>query len=445
MNKFKRIIIFIIIVIAGVFLTGCKEKQKDLSVIFEEQRLAFNYFWETSNTTENSPGYGLVRDRYSGNPSLSSIAAVGFALAALPIGVKNEWITYQEGEERALKTLNTVLNLETTNGFYYHFINIITGKRSPNSEVSIIDTGLLVVGAIVAGEYFQGEILNLAERIYFAIDWSFYIDRSKNMFYMSYSPEKGFSGAWDHISEQLILYVLAAGSPSHPTDDSLYKKMKQIMNNSYLTTYQSTTDSKLSVNKAFYSTYNGSYFQYLFSHAFIDFRNLVDYEGTDWFKNSLLATKAHYAYVIDQSDKYKTYNKNSWGLSAGDGPNGYKAFGAMPAKNNIHNGTITPYAAISAIVFLEDKALDAANYFAQFPELWGQYGFKDSFNLGPYNSLYNPTIASLTPWFAQDYIGIDKGITLLMIENYRSSLVWDCFMSNVYVKDGLVKLGFKNN
>lgn len=427
----KRIFTLIITLLLIFTMVGCV-KEKD--VLKEEHRLSFNYLWEQVNTDENSDGYGLVRDRYPDNQTLSSTAAVGFSLAAIPAGVENGWITYDEGYNRVNKTLDTLKNLERTSGFYYHFVNINTGKRSPNSEVSVIDTGLMIAGAIVSGEYFGGEIKEKVQEIYDGIDWHFYINKTTNMFYMGYSPESGFSGAWDHISEQLILYVLAAGSNTYPTDSSLYDKMKEISFRSYL---------KGTKEDGFIYTYNGSMFQYLFSHAFVDFRNITDKDGTNWHVNSERAIKAHYDYVQEQSVNYKTYSKNSWGLSAGDGPTGYMAFGGGPAKNNVHNGTVAPYASISAINYLEKEAIESAKYYNTLDELKGEYGFKDTFNLGVYDPNYNKVIADRSPWFAKNYIGIDKGITFLMLENYYSETIWNNFMKNENVIKGLEVLGFK--
>ncbi len=442
----KKIFIFIILSVSLSFLVGCQKTEKDLFVIKEEQKRSFDYFWQTANLNAASAGYSLARDRYPNNPSLSSIAAVGFSLASIPVGVENGWISYEDGLFRATNILTTVKNLETINGFFYHFINIKTGLRSPGSEISIIDTGLLIAGAIVAGQYFQGEILEMAYDIYSAVNWPFYVNQQIKMFYMGYMPETGFSGAWDHVSEQLILYVLSSGAPS-PTyrlDDSLYKRIKQVSIANYTGTYKSSTNDALSVTEPFIYTYNGSLFQYLFSHAFIDFRNIVDADNTNWFNNSKLAIKASYAYVQDQAHKYQTYGLNSWGLSAGDGPTGYHAFGGAPAKNNFHNGTITPYAAISSIVFHEDLAIKAANYFYTIDNLFADFGFKDSFNLGPVDANNNMSVVDSAPYVAKDYIGIDKGITVLMIENYFSGLIWQYFMQDVYIQEGIRNLGFVN-
>lgn len=440
----KKIITTIITITIALVLVSCKPKNDELKIINEEQKLSFNYLWENTNTIEGSKGYGLVMDR-SSNRSLASIAAVGFSLASIPSGVENGWITRAEGEDRVIKTLTNLTTLERVQGFYYHFINMNSGIHSPGSEVSIIDTGLLIAGAIVAGEYFGGLALDLAMEIYDEINWDFYRNKTTNMFYMSHNPGSGnleFSGAWDHISEQLILYVLSAGSRTYSLNSSMYDLMKDVSKRSYTGNYISTSNPNLSVKENFIYTYNGSLFQYQFSHAFIDFRNIVDKDGTNWHQNSILATKAHYAYVQDESHKYKTYGKDSWGLSAGDIPNGYLALGGLPAKNNTHNGTVMPYAAIASINYLEQEAINAANHFKNHPSLWGEYGFKDSFNLGPVDPNYNSIIANLTPWYASDYIGIDKGITILMIENYQSELIWKYFMQNESVQKGLEVLGF---
>lgn len=441
----KKIVMICGILLFGMTLIACQPKQKvdpRKEILFQESKLSFEFFWETSNHDENSPGYGLSRDRYEGNTVIASIAAVGFHLASLPAGVENGWVTFEEAQNRALRTLQTLLTLERTKGFYYHFVNIHTGKREWKSEVSVIDTGLMVAGALVAGEYFGGAILEKATEIYDGIEWNWYVNPATNLFYMGYKPEEGFGGAWDHVSEQLILYVLAAGSNTYPTTDRLYRSVKARNNTSYKGTYISEKNPELSVTDTFYYTYDGSLFQQQFSHAFVDFAKVQDYEGTNWFRNATLVTKAAYAYTQDYSDRYKTYGTNSWGLSAGDGPGEYHAYGSGPAKSNKHNGTITPYAALASINYMEEEALRAAQYYNSISELNGRYGLKDSFNLGPVDPNYNPVMANKTPWYASDYIGIDKGITLLMIENYRSGLIWKNFMKNKNVQQGLETLGF---
>ncbi|MFA6801185.1 MAG: glucoamylase family protein [Acholeplasmataceae bacterium] len=447
----KKLLTLALIIITLVTLVACDLEEDDpivdplqaqKDILYNESELAFNFFWETSNSNESSAGYGLARDRYPGNSTIASVASVGFALASIPAGVENGWITREEGETRAQKTLETMLTLDRVNGFYYHFLNLYTGERAWNSEVSIIDTGLMLSGAIVVAEYFGGTVKELMNTIYDDINWNWYTSTGSNMFYMAYSPESGFSGAWNHMAEQMVLYVLAAGSDTYPTDDSLYKTVKQNVRAAYVGTYTSSSTGE--EVGPYYYTYDGSLFQHQYSHAFIDFRDIVDYQGTDWFTNATMATKANYLYTVDNSNLYNTYSEISWGLSASDGPNEYRAYGAQLAKSNSQNGTIAPYAAAASVNYLEYESLMAVENYYSMDELVGEYGLKDAYNLGPVNPLYNTTINSLTPWYDDDYIGIDKGITILMIENYRSELIWTYFMQNENVRQGLINLGFLN-
>jgi hypothetical protein len=443
----KKYIILILIMLFFTTLVGCnnnsdpgKVDTKSEALLYNEANNTFLYFMETTNFDENSIGYGMARDRYPNSPSLSSIAATGFMLASLPYGVENNLISFDEAKHKATKTLNTLVEMEHTSGFYYHFVNMKTTNRSPGSEVSIIDTGLLLAGAIVAAEYFKGEVKNQMQVIYDRINWDFYINKTRNMFYMGYQPEKGFSGAWDHVSEQLLLYVLAAGSSTYPTGNSLYRTVKSIANSNYKGAYRSTNYE----TDTYIYSYNGSLFQHQFSHAFIDFRNIVDKDNTNWHENARQATLANYYYTKDNKEKYKAYEK-AWGLSASDHPKGYLAFGAELAKNSTHNGTIAPYASIASVNYTNELTFEALKYFDTLEELKGDYGYKDAFNLGPVDPNYNPIIDAVTPWYANDYIGIDKGITLLMIANYQSDLIWNLFMKNENVKRGLEILEFKKS
>ncbi|MCD4826481.1 MAG: hypothetical protein K8Q99_01715 [Acholeplasmataceae bacterium] len=448
----KKTLLLLLLLLSLVTITACNKEETEVPVddplkvqkeiLYNEAELAFNFFWEQTNHQEGSPGYGLSRDRYPGNATIASVASVGFSLASIPAGVENGWITEAEGQERAQKTLENLLTLERTNGFYYHFLNMSTGLRAWNSEVSIIDTGLMIAGALVVAEYFGGTVKDLANTIYDGVDWTWYVNDSNNMFYMGYKPEDGFGGAWDHISEQMILYVLAAGSDTYPTDDSLYKTVKSRVKVNYYGTYESTTTGE--IVGPYYYTHDGSLFQHQFSHAFIDFRDIIDYQGTDWFTNATMATRANYLYTQDYADRYVTYSETSWGISASDGPNEYRAYGAQTAKSNSHNGTIAPYAAVASVNYLEYESLMAVQNFYDDSRLIGEYGLKDAYNLGPVDSFYNPTIAAITPWYDSDYLGIDKGISLLMIENYRSELIWTYFMQNENVRQGLINLGFLN-
>lgn len=435
----KLLALFLALTLVLGCLSGCSQApaettagttvpEKQLNEIsdvaeFEAQR-CFAFFWEQVNLKEDSKGYGLIGDRYPSS-GFASIASVGFGLAALPIGVENGWITREEGLERAEKTLASMKNLDTIHGFYYHFYTQRTGNPSKGSEVSCIDTALFVAGALVSGEYFGGNVQTLAKEIYELVEWDWYVNPKTNQFYMGYNAEKDcFTGAWDYYGEQLVMYFLGAGSPTHPVG---------------LNVYNSFTRSK--VNYGGYDVIHswfGSIFTYQFSHAFVDFRGIVDAKGVNWFDNSINATLANHAYVQDMSKDYKTFGEYSWGMTACDGPDGYSGlYGAAPSGSgstaHYVDGTIPPCGAIGSICFTPTLVMETMDYYYNTldGELVGKYGFYDAYNLEGRS------------WIGKDVIGIDKGVSLLMIENYRSSLVWDLFMGCDYIKTALEVLEFQ--
>ncbi len=341
------------------------------------------------------------------------------------MGVEHKWISYQKAYERADKTLDTFLNnVEGKNGFYYHFVNMETGKREWNCEISIIDTAIFLCGAITVGEYFKGIIQEKAEKIYRNINWEWYRNKETNYFYMGYKPEIGFWGHWDMYAEQLMLYILGVASPTFPVDTSVYYNFKR-------------KQADYGNIKNIIYTYYGTLFTYQYSHAWINFKGLKDKDNIDWFKNSINATKANRQYCIDNMNKYKTFNENSWGLTSCLSPKGYNAFGAKPCEIDLNlqnDGTVAPCGAIGSIIFTPEESLKAMEYFYNnFKNIYGKYGFKDAYNLEGH-----------TPWFSKEYIGIDKGIEVIMIENYLNGTIWKYFMMNKYVQKGLNKLGFKN-
>ncbi|MEJ5224458.1 MAG: glucoamylase family protein, partial [Anaerolineales bacterium] len=388
-------------------------------IIAYEMRGAFNFFWEQANIDPSSPGYGLVRDRYPGSPGIASIASVGFALTAYPIGIEKGYITYDQGYERASKTLDTLLGMERTEGFFYHFVDMQTGKRAWQSEVSSIDTAILMMGVLTAGEYFGGEVQTKAERLYQDVNWPWFVDDSRQMFYMAYRPEKGFEGHWDFYAEQLMLYALAAGSPTHPTDDRPYYTFIRHR-------------AKYGQGEPFIHSWFGSLFTHQYSHAWLDFRNTQDKQGVNWFQNSVQAAQAQYEFAVNMDEKYTTLGPTAWGLSASDGPGGYNGlYGAPPSgyDNRAHvvDDTIPPYAAIASLPFLSAEAAQAMQNYYSIEALKGPYGFVSAYNLSK-------------NWFSRDVIGIDKGITLLMLANYENDLVYTIAMKNAHLRTGLERL-----
>ena len=280
-------------------------------LILKELKKSYNFFTKEINLNSNSPGYGLIRDKSLLSKNVASIPSVGYALPCLVIGVKNKWLNYNTAFNRANRTLDTFLNnVEGKNGFFYHFVNMKTGKREWNCEISIIDTAIFICGAITAGEFFRGIVKDKADKLYKKINWQWYTNKDNNYFYMGYSPEKGFWGNWDMYAEQLMIYVLGVASPTYPVDKSMYYSFKR----------ESTNYGDF---KDIIYTYCGTLFTYQFSHAWIDFKNTKDLQGTDWFENSIKATMANRQYCIDNMKKFNTFGKNSWGLTASLSPKGY--------------------------------------------------------------------------------------------------------------------------
>lgn len=427
--------------------TGNKDYKDDIildadPVVNEELKACFDFFYETA-VTNNSPAYGLIPDRYNiktnKKGAFASIASVGFGLATLPIGVENGWITYEEGYERAYKTVYNLINLERIHGFYYHFLKMTNGERYQKVELSVIDTAILICGALTAGKYFGGDVEKVANNIYETVEWNWYYNEATMQFYMGYSPEKGFSGAWDHYAEQLMLYVLAAGSPKYQVGEEAYLVMKS----------KTKLSDKGNTYEPFYLTWTGSLFTYQFSHSFIDFRDIVDEEGINWYENSINASKAAVEYAVSKQNLYKTYSDSAWGFTACDGPNGYSGkYGIAPnaGKENLVDGTVPPCGAIGSIPFTPEESIRAMKHYKENENLWSKYGFIDAYNLGTTENHYDASIDGKIPeggWYADDVIGIDKGVSALMIENYLSNTIWNIFMDIDYVQNGLKELGFR--
>lgn len=391
------------------------------AVIAYEMKGSFDFFWEQANTDENSPAYGLIRDRFPGSEGIASMASVGFGLTAYTIGVEKGYITREQGFERASKTMDTLLSMKREEGFYYHFVDMKTGERAWSSEISSIDTSILLMGVLAAGEYFGGDVQVKAKQIYDGVNWPWFLDESRDMFYMAYRPEKGkgFEGHWDFYAEQLMMYVLAAGSDTHPIDDSPY--------------YAFTRDyARYGDGEKFIHSWFGSIFTYQFSHAWIDFRGYTDLKGVNWFDNSVEASLAQYNFAVAMDEKYITLGPLAWGLSACDGPKGYNGlYGAPPSgfdnKQHLVDDTIPPSAAIGSILFLPEQAQQAMLNYASIEPLQGKYGFNDAYNL-------------TKDWYASDVIGIDKGITLLMLANAENDLVYQIMMKNAVIQQGLSRL-----
>ena len=388
---------------------------QDRLLLKQIQKDSLNYFLAYTN-----PETGLTQDSSrSGSPA--SIAATGFALASFAIGSANGWLSYREAYEKIERTLDT-LEQRTPNehGFFYHFVDSKTGRRVWNSEISSIDTALLIAGALLAASYFKGTGLEVrVKRLYERIDWNWMRNGTMQMCH-GWKPKEGFLPYyWDMYSEHLILQALALGAQTHAVPKTVWKSWNR--------------EKEDWQGKPIVYSYTGSLFTYQFSHAFINFKNLND-DGINYFENSRLATLANQNFCLLNQVQYQTYQNGVWGLSASLGPDGYQAYGSEPGIA-LHDGTIAPYAAIGSIVFTPKESMEIIRtlYEKYGERLYGNYGFKDAFNLD-------------RDWWAGEYLGIDQGITVMMIENHlNDGAVWNHFMKLPAMKLWIERAGLQQD
>ncbi len=427
-NKIKIIGIGIVtIIIIAVVIIYNANRQSLNNITKMELEDSYKYFYDFTNKEDGSKAYGLTKDRKNGD--MASIASTGYGLASLPIGVENGWIDKNEAEDIAIQSLTSLKELERVEGFYYHFYDYNTGEKLP-VEVSCIDTTLFLYGALFAGEYFGGETLDLANEIYDEVNWPWFYDDAVGQFYMGYSPQLDgsyeFAGHWDVYAEQLMMLILASGSDTYPVEDAYYGF------NRYVGSYN---------GHEFINSWFGSAFTYQYSQGYIDFRNIEDEDGVNWFNNSTEALIANRDYAINNPYGYSNFNEYEFGMTAGDGPDGYNGYYGAPSSGFgkegddqfKNDGTINPYGAIASIVFIPDMAMASAEYMYKTygEDVYGEYGFVSGYNTD-------------RGWFSDDYIGIDKGITMVMIENYKTGLIWEYIMDNPNIKRGLYNSGFSS-
>jgi len=412
----------------------------------ELQRLTFDYFLKETN-----PENGLVRDSTrQGAPG--SITATGFALAAYPVGVERGFIKRNDAITRTLTTLRFFWNSKQGTephatgykGFYYHFLDMKTGRRTWDCELSTIDSTFLIAGALTAAEYFnrdagdEREIRTLADAIYQRADWQWARNRQNTVSH-GWKPESGFINyRWQGYNEALILYVLGLASPTHPLPEETYQ--------AWTSTYEwmSLYDHEF--------LYAGPLFIHQLSHMWIDFRGIQDeymrQKGIDYFENSRRATYIQQQYAIRNPRGFKGYGEFIWGLTASDGPGPatVKIEGELlqfydyinrGIPNGPDDGTLAPWAVIASLPFAPEIVLPSIGYFDKtFPEMTSEYGFKCSFN---------PTFSetSTRGWISKGYYGLDQGPIVLMIENYRTGFLWRLMRKSRYIVEGLRRAGFR--
>ena len=409
------------------------------------QRAAFGYFVENWN-----PQNGLVADTNRvGAPA--SIAVVGFALSCYPVGVERGWMERADAAARTLEAFRFFSNSGRGGksdgvgykGFYYHFLDMKTGKRVWQSELSLIDTTLLLAGVLLASAYFthetpiEHEIRQRADAIYRRIDWRWACD-GRATARQGWKPESGFLHyGWEGYSEAAILYVLGLASPSHPLPDESFK--------AWTATYQweNIYDYEF--------LYAGPLFIHHFSQAWIDFEGIRDAfmreRGSDYFENSRRAVLVQREYARRNPYEFEAYGGNCWGFTANEGP-GYKTlkidgqerrffgYAARGAPYGPDDGTIGPCATLASLPFAPDLAISALRHIcARFPDL-----AKDS----RLPSGFNPTFPGKgsAGWISNGCFGLDQGIVVLMIENSRSRMIWSLMRRCPYIGIGLRRAGF---
>ena len=388
---------------------------EDEAFLEDLSRRSFRFFWEQAN-----PETGLVldRSRTDGTPSsenhrhVASIASTGFGLSALCIAAERGWVTKNEARERVRTTLRFFADrVFNEHGWFYHWMDARTGERVWRSEISSIDTALLLGGVLVARQYFRGdaEIVRLATKIYERVDFRWMLNGHPTLLSHGSRPETGFiKNRWDTYSEQMSLLLLGVGSPTHPLPPASWRAWSRKW-----ITYGGHT----------YMHAHPPLFIHQYSHAWVDFRGWREnwYPHVDYFENSARATRAHRQFCLDLAPEFPGYTENVWGITASDSARGYVAWGGPPRHRAI-DGTVVPCAAGGSLMFTPDIAVPALRAMRErFGErIYGRYGFTDAFN--PNNGWVNP-----------DVIGIDVGITLLSAENLRTGFVWRYFMRNAEI------------
>ncbi len=390
--------------------------ESDDMFLEELEHASFRFFWEQTN-----PATGVVRDRCNAiapeRGELGSIAATGFGLTALCIGDRRGYVTHAEARVRAANTLRFLWKkMPNHRGFFYHWANINTGERLWDSEVSSVDTAILLCGILMCRQHFpHSEISMLAYEIFNRIDWT-WLSEDTSILPHGWTPESGFlQYRWDRYSELMIMYLLGLGSFSHPLPSETWTAWKRL-------TFEYDG-----------IRYIGSFaplFVHQYSQAWFDFRGKRD-QYADYFKNSAKATEVHRKFCIDLATQFPDYSDSLWGITASDSARGYVVWGGPPATGPI-DGTVVPCAAGGSLPFLPTETLQVLKTIKdRYGEhAWTQYGFVDAFN-------------PLTRWFDTNVIGIDTGITLLMAENLRTGFVWDTFMKNAEAQRGMERAGFK--
>ena len=368
---------------------------------------AFDFFWY-----ETHPETGLTKDRAKNlgeadSYTVASVAATGYALAALPIGVSQGWVTKTDAERRALLTLRFLSEgIAPHKGFFYHFLDWRDGKRVWSCELSSIDSTLLFLGALAAGRFFGGECAERADALVAKADWR-WMQNAASAPSMGWKPESGFLKArWTGYTEASYLYLLALGAPEHPLPQSAWDAL---------------TFTENSAVPAFWAQMTPGY---------VNLKGLKDRQGRDWWKIFTRSHEKNIAFCAQNAKKYVTYREGIWGITACDQPPPV-GYGAQSPREGDHDGTVAPTAALAGILFVPEQTSKAlASLQRRFGDkITGRYGLSNALNADK-------------SWFDTDVIGIDLGIALLAWENSKTGLLWKLVGEHPSLRRGLDVAGF---
>jgi hypothetical protein len=396
----------------------------------EIEKAAFLFFWEQADPTT-----GQIKDRalatgINDTHTVSSIASTGFGLTALCIGDHRGYQPHATIVSRVQATLSFLLNTTQPlgqNGFFYHFVDMTSGVRAFNSEVSSIDTAILLCGVLMCREYFSqdAQIPSLATQIYTNVNFAWMLgDNSgakQSTLCMGWTPESGFlSARWDHYCELMMLYLLAMAAPNSAFAIPA-------------SSWQAWTRPSIQYQGLSYISGSDPLFVHQYSHAWFDFRNKKD-AFTNYFQNSITATQAHRLFCISLASQFSDYSADLWGITSSDSKNGYVAWGGPSAQGGTIgpvDGSIVPCATAGSLPFDFTDTIHVLRWIrGHYAGAWQRYGYVDAFN-------------PLTGWYDTDVIGIDLGISMLMAENQRTQFVWNTFMQNPEAQTGMQLAGFQ--
>ncbi|MEO6490757.1 MAG: glucoamylase family protein [Ferruginibacter sp.] len=408
-------------------------RPKDLSdsaLLDLVQKQTFRYFWDFAH-----PVSGLARERSNTaayGHETTTIGGTGFGVMSVIVATERKYISRDTAAKFLLKMLKFLMNADKYHGAFPHWMNGSTGKTIPFSDKDdggdLVETSYLFQGLLCARQYFNGngqsetQLREKVSLLWQGVEWDWYTRNGQDVLYWHWSPKNEWAMNFPvhGYNECLILYILSSASEQHPVKSTVY--------------HNGWTNSNFFRNgKTYYGyelplgfDYGGPLFFSHYSFLGLDPRGLKD-QYADYWKQNQNHTLINYSYCVDNPKEFKGYGQNCWGLTAGDTyDDGYDAY--SPANDG---GTIAPTAALSAFPYTPDKSMKALKhfYYDLGDKIWSEYGFVDGFN-------------ETKNWYAKSHLAIDQGPIIVMIENYRSGLLWKLFMSCPEIQQSLKKLNF---